>query len=111
METNSKEIVLSFIKAINEEDFKTAKTLVSDDMKFEGVLASRNGATAYFDDMEKMKMKYDIQKIIAEGDDVSMLSDVTSNGATLFTSSWYQLKSGKINFLKVVFDPRPVLEK
>jgi len=56
---NAKEIVMSLIKALNEEDFKTARKYVSDDFSFAGVLGSRDGGDVYFDDMKKMKLKYD----------------------------------------------------
>jgi len=108
--TNAKETVLSFVNSLNEEDFKTARSYVSDDMTFAGVLGSRNGAEAYFKDMEKMKLKYEIKKVFAECDDVCLLSDVSMQGVTMFTCSWYHVEGGKINSLKVVFDPRPVLE-
>jgi hypothetical protein len=105
-----KEIVLSCINALNNEDFKTAKSYVSDDMTFEGVLGSRNGADAYFNDMEKMKLKYDIIKAFVDGDDVCLLYNLQMSGLTLFGCGWYHVNDGKINSLKVVFDPRPVLE-
>jgi len=108
--SSTKEIVLSFIKSLNDEDFKTARNHVNNDMKFEGVLASRNGADAYFEDMKKMMLKYEVIKAFAEGNDVCLLSDVSMQGVTMFACSWYQLKDGKINLIKVVFDPRPALE-
>ena len=40
--TGAKETVLSFIKSMNKEDFNTARTYVSDDLVFEGVMGSRN---------------------------------------------------------------------
>ena len=110
-ENPSKETVLSFIAFLNEEDFSSAKELASDDLYFDGVLAKRDGKTAYFNDMEKMKMKYDVVKVFVDGNDVCLLSNVTSGGTSMFTCSWYQLKDGKISSLKVVFDPRPALEK
>ncbi len=108
-ETNAKEIVTSFVEALNNEDFKTARNYVSDDMVFAGVLASRNGADKYFKDIEKMKMKYEIKKVL-DGNDVCILSDVSMQSVSMFTCSWYKVKNGKINSLKVVFDPRPALE-
>ncbi len=63
-ETNAKEIVTSFVESLNNEDFKTAKTYVSDNMTFVGVLGSRNGAEAYFKDMKKMKLKCEIKKVL-----------------------------------------------
>ena len=38
--SNAKEVVMSFVKALNNEDFKTAKSYVSDNMSFLGPLAS-----------------------------------------------------------------------
>jgi len=48
--------VLSFIDALNNEDFKSARKLTTDDLRFEGVMGTREGADAYFADMEKMKL-------------------------------------------------------
>lgn len=106
----SSAIVLSCINALNEEDFDKAKNYVSDDMVFEGVLGSRNSAEAYFSDMKKMKLKYDILKAFEEDDDVCLLYNLHMGELVLFGCGWYHLKDGKINSLKVVFDPRPVLE-
>ena len=109
-QNNAKETVLSFIKALNEEDFKTARKYANEDLAFVGVLGSRNGAEAYFSDMERMKIKYSIQKAIAEGDDVCLLYDLVLDGTNIFGCGWYQLVNGKISTIKVVFDPRPILE-
>ncbi len=105
-----KEIVSSFLASINEEDFAAAKACVTDDMKFEGVLGFRDGADAYFSDMEKMKLKYEIKKMIAEGNDVCVLYDIDMSGEKINTFGWYHVKHGKIGYIKVVFDPRPILE-
>jgi len=109
-EINTKEVVLSFIEALNNRDFKVARSYVNDDMSFVGVLGSRDGAEAYFNDMERMLLKYDIKKVFAEEDDVCLLYDFTLSGVTLFGCGWYHLKNGKISSLRVLFDPRPILE-
>ena len=109
-ETYVKEIVLSFINAMNEEDFEKAKTFVSPDMKFIGVMGSRDGSDAYFSDMEKMKLKYDIKKAFADGNDVCLFYDIQMSGITIFSCGWYEVEQGKIKSFRVVFDPRPLLE-
>ncbi|SFE97721.1 SnoaL-like domain-containing protein [Chitinophaga sp. CF118] len=109
-ENNTKETVLSFINALNVEDFKAARKLVSEDLIFIGVLGTRNGAEAYFSDMEKMKLKYEIKKVFADGDDACLLYNINMGSVTVFASGWYQLANGKISSFKVVFDPRPLLE-
>ena len=108
--SKSKEVVLSFLKSLNAEDFKTARDYVNDNMTFDGVLGSRNGADAYFKDMSKMKFKYEIEKAFSDGDDVCMLYDINMSGTKIFTCGWYHLENGKISSLKVVFDPRSVLK-
>ncbi|MEO6549124.1 MAG: nuclear transport factor 2 family protein [Ferruginibacter sp.] len=105
-----KEVVLAFVKSINEEDFKTAKTYASESMSFMGVLGSRNGSEAYFDDMKKMLLKYNIIKVFSDEDDVCLLYNLTMANITIFGCGWYHVEDGKVASLRVVFDPRTVLE-
>lgn len=106
----SKEVILGFVDALNHEDFEGARKCVTDDLKFVGVLGSREGGDAYFRDMKRMRLKYDVKKAFADGDDVCLLFDVTMAGVTVFCAGWYQLSDGKIRSVRVIFDPRPVLE-
>jgi len=108
--SDSKAIVLSYLKALNDEDFETARSLVTEDLTFDGVLGTRRGAGEYFSDMEKMKLKYKVIKAFVDNEDVCVLYDVIMGGLPVFTCGYYQLKNGRIKSLKVVFDPRPVLE-
>lgn len=105
-----KGLVRSYVDALNKEDFRTARRYVADDVSFDGVLGSRQGADAYFEDMERMRLKYDVKKVFADGNDVCVLYDVKMSGLGVFTCGWYQVEAGKIRSLKVVFDPRPVLQ-
>jgi len=107
--SDNAKVVLSLIQAINEEDFDTAARFATDDMTFEGVLGSRQGAAAYFGDMEKMKLKYDVQKVFVDQEDVCLFYDLTMDGKTIFGCAWYHLDGGKVSSLKVIFDPRPFL--
>ena len=106
----AREVVLSCIKAINEEDFREARRFVSEGITFEGVLGSRFGAEAYFQDMERMRLKYDLQKVFVEGDDVCVLYNLQISGKTIFGCGIYEVRNGRITALRVVFDPRPLLE-
>ncbi|GAA4313651.1 hypothetical protein GCM10023149_09490 [Mucilaginibacter gynuensis] len=55
----AKDVVLACIDAINNKDFELVHTYANDDMQFIGVLESRDGAEAYFADMERMQLEYD----------------------------------------------------
>jgi len=106
---NAREVVMACVNAINQEDFKTTRQYVSDDMSFVGVLGSRQGADSYFADMERMRLKYDVKKVFVDGNDVCLFYDLSISGTTIFVSAWYQVTEGKIQSLKVVFYPRPLL--
>ncbi|QKJ31338.1 nuclear transport factor 2 family protein [Mucilaginibacter mali] len=108
--TNAGETVTAFLKALNNEDFQQARQYASDDIQFEGVMGSRDGADAYFADMEKVKLKYHIKRLFADGDDVAVFYDIDMGGKTIFSSGWYHVNDGKISWFKVLFDPRPLLE-
>jgi hypothetical protein len=110
VESAAKTTVLSYIDSLNKEDFDAARELVTDDMTFTGVLGTREGAEAYMQDMRKMKMKYDVKKAFADGDDVCLFYDITLGAITFFSAGWYQVKGDKIKSFRVVFDPRPLLE-
>jgi limonene-1,2-epoxide hydrolase len=109
--TNSaKELVTAFVTALNNEDFAAARSYLTDDMKFIGVLGTRDGGDAYINDMQRMKIKYNVQKTFADGNDVCLLADIAISGTTIFNCGWYQVAGNKIKSLKVVFDPRPLLK-
>jgi len=56
-----KYIVPAFVKALNEDDLKTARTYVWYYMDFKGVITTREGAANYFEVLAKMNFKYAIK--------------------------------------------------
>lgn len=107
---SAKEVVLAFIEAMNKSDYKEARNYVDEDLTFEGVLGSRQGAEVYFKDMEKMRFRYDIQKVWADKEDVALFYEINMSGTFVPTFGWYKVKEGKIVSIRVLFDPRPVLQ-
>lgn len=107
---NAREIVESFLDALNRKDYDRARTYLRDDMQFIGVLGKRDGADEYIADMSKMQFRYAIQKVIADDHDVAVFYDIDMGGITAFSAGWYHMAYGKIKTFKVLFDPRPVLE-
>lgn len=106
---NSKAVVLSFIQALNAEDFDLARTQLHDDMSFKGVMGERNGADTYISDMQKMKLKYDIQKIFVDNNEVCLWYNIMMENNNILSCGWYKLEDEKIKSFQVVFDPRPLL--
>ena|ERR1700744_1205652 len=111
LSADTKELVLLFIEALNDEDFENARKYLNKDFTFKGVMGSRDGADAYMQDMQKMKFKYKIKKAVADDHDVSILYDFTQGGVTLPGCAWYHVADHKIKSLTVIFDPRPLLDK
>jgi hypothetical protein len=107
----TKEVVLGLGKALNDENYEAARRYVSDSMKYVGPFGSRDGAEAYLHEIERLHLKFDIQKIFADKKDVCVLYDITVSGITLFACGWFQVEMGKVQSLRVTFDPRPLLEK
>jgi hypothetical protein len=105
----AKEVVLALGKALNDESFELARRYVSDDIKYVGPLSSRNGVEAYLEEIERLRLKFDIQKIFVDDQDVCLLYDITVSGITLFACGWFQVEAGKVSSLRVIFDPRPVI--
>lgn len=93
---SAKDVIVSLIGALNREDFATAR-------KYVGVLGSRQGAEAYFKDMEHMRLKYNIQKAFVEGDDVCLIYDLKISGMTIFSCGLYHVRNGQVDSLEVLF--------
>jgi len=111
MKTN-KEIVLSFLNALNEENFDTARMLLNPSFSFKGPLGERAGADVYINDMKKMKFKYDIDKVFENKNEVCLIYDINmGKGKPIKTCGIYQLEDDKLSSLYVLFDPRPVLDE
>lgn len=106
----SEQLVLDFLNALNRERFAEARKMLSDDFQFAGVLGKRDGGDAYMEDMKKMKMKYAVKMVFTNGDDIAVLMDLTTSGKTLENFAWYHVEDGRLKSLKVLFDPRPLLE-
>ncbi len=111
MEKTPKYIVLKFIESLNKEDFDTAFELLESNMIFEGVLGSREGSENYIADMKEMKLKYNIKEVMTNGSHVAVFYMINMGGKEIFSSGWYVVSGEKIQRFKVVFDPRPLLEK
>ena len=113
---NSKEIVISYLNALSDQDFKTARSYLKDDMSFQAPIASYNSADEYFKGNEELRSKYgvkvtyDIKKIFSDDSDVCAFFDFSLGSSTLFACGWFKVEGDKIKSIKVVFDPRPIFD-
>ena len=110
--TSAREIVESYQAALGKGDFATARTLMQDNMTFQGPLDTFNKADDYLEALKKLAsiiQRIDLKKVFVDGEDVCVLYDMVTNtpAGTAFIAEWYQVKGGKITALRAVFDARP----
>ena len=107
---DARETVMSYIKALDSQDYVSARKWLCDNVLVKGPAGEAFRSPDEFISMMKNQHgKYDVKKVFADGEDVCLLYDFIANTATVFFSSWYKVKNGKINSIQTVFDPRPFM--
>jgi len=109
---HANEIVQSHQAALGAGDFATARTLMRDDMTFQGPFDTFTTADEYLAALKRLAAiieRIELKKVFVDGDDVCVLYDMVTNtpAGTAFIAEWYQVKEGKISSLRAVFDARP----
>jgi len=105
--SQSKEVVMSYIRALGGQEYEKALGLLHDDVRITGPGGDSFGKpTDFIGMLRKYRGKYIVRKAFVDGDDVCVLYDLATTGPTVFMSSWYQIKNGKIASIQTVFDPR-----
>jgi hypothetical protein len=112
--TNSVEIATDFTKAWTTGDFETVRSLVADDVVFQGPMATVQGADDYIASLEKLQENVRGARIIAAfGDDDSallMYDLITKTAGPITCAKLLTIKQGRIIADKLTFDPRKLLD-
>ena len=104
---NPKEVVLSYIRALDGSQYDKAMEYLEDKVRIRGPAGETFGKpTDFIEMLMKYRGRYDIKKVFAEGDDVCVLYDLVTTGSAVYMCSWYQVKNGKIASIRTVFDPK-----
>jgi hypothetical protein len=102
-----KEVVMAYIGALDDQRYDEALGLLLDDVRIRGPAGETFGKPLDFIEMlRKYRGRYDVKKVFADGDDVCVLYDLVTTSATVFMSSWYEVKAQRIAVIQSVFDPR-----
>jgi len=103
----AKEVVMSYIDAMDKRDYATAKRYLSANVFIKGPAGEAfRSANEFLKMMESQRGRYEMKKVFVDGDDVCLLYDFITERVTTFFCSWYQIKEGKIATIRTVFDPR-----
>jgi limonene-1,2-epoxide hydrolase len=103
-----KEVVLSYIKALDNQDYNSARNYLKDNIRIKGnSTQSFNKPRDFIEMLRRLRGKYEIKKVFADGQDVCLLYNFETPVATVFMCSWYQVKDGRIASIQTIFDPHP----
>jgi hypothetical protein len=95
-------------------DLDTTRSLLSDDVTFDGPMGHTEGADAYVTGVAQMAQMVGgvhLKKLIVDGDDVCIMYDLLSEPAgPMPTVGWYHFDGDKIDAVRAYFDPRPLTE-
>ncbi len=102
-----KEVVLSYIRALDGRQYDDALIHLHEKVRIRGPAGETFGKPLDFIEMlRKYQGRYDVKKVFSDGNDVCVLYDLKTSGPTVFMSSWYEVKDGRIISIQTVFDPR-----
>jgi len=106
------EIVQQYHGAFGSGDSAKARSLLADDLRFEGPIEHFDSADDYMRSVSKLAQIVtgtDMKKIVEDGDDVVTIYDLHTNtpAGTSHVAEWARVKGGKIAEMRVFFDARP----
>jgi ketosteroid isomerase-like protein len=103
-------VVARYFAAFGSGDITTVRQLLNDNLSFVGPFDTFNNA----DDLIKALAALapavkgiEQRKVMVEGDDVATFYDMITPMGTSPIAEWHHVKDGKIDAIRVYFDPRP----
>jgi hypothetical protein len=109
--TDAAGVAEAFFDAWTGKDFDRARSLLHDDLSFQGPIESFSDADSYIASLRQLSgivTGADKQKLFVDGEDVCVIYDLkTAPVPSSRTCEWYRVRNGKIAWVSVVFDARP----
>jgi SnoaL-like domain len=100
-----------FFDAWTSKDFDRARTLVHDEVSFDGPIDSFTDADSYLASLRNLSQIVtgaEKRRVFVDGDDVCVIYDLkTAPVPSSRTCEWYRVRDGKVAAVSVVFDARP----
>jgi hypothetical protein len=94
---------------------QTTRSLLAEDVTFVGPMGHTKGADDYVSGVARMAdliTGIALKKVVADGDDVCIMYELSTPGGALSTVGWYHFaKNEKIDSVRAYFDPRPLTEQ
>jgi len=110
MADDAANVATTYFDAWKTNDFDTMRSLVAEDVSFEGPLAMLVGAEDYIKGIQGLSQVITdivIQKVFVDGQDVLTWYVMhTTVAAPVAVANWLHVEEGKITALRVAFDAR-----
>ncbi|MFW9929038.1 MAG: nuclear transport factor 2 family protein [Candidatus Thorarchaeota archaeon] len=104
---NPKDIVIEYIKALDEYNYNKAKKYLNEKVKIHGPAGEAfSNPTDFINMLQRFRGKYDMKKVFVDGNDVCVLYDLKTSNVTAFMASWYQIDNNKIISVRTIFDSK-----
>ena len=108
---DSAHLAEEFLDAWTTKDLERARTLLKDDLHFEGPIDTFDDADSYMASLTQLSgivTGAEKLKVFVDGDDACIVYDLkTAPVPTARTAEWYRVSDGKISWVTAVFDARP----
>ena len=106
------EIAAAYLEAWQAGDFDRLRSILADEVTFEGPLGRASNADECIAGLRRMSQIVTaivIHKTFIDGPDALTWFDLyTSQTDPMPTVNWRHIENGKITWIRVTFDPRPL---
>jgi hypothetical protein len=111
--TEAGELAAAYYESWQARDFDRLRSLLADDVTFQGPLGTADGAEACaagVEGMSRIVTEVAVRHIFAAGQDAVTWFDLhTEVAPPCPTASWIHVADGRIQTIQATFDPRPLL--
>lgn len=112
MAINAQDIASRYVESWKARDFDAFRSLLADDVTFDGSLGHARNADEYvagIEGMSSMVTDIVVHKMCTNGSDVVTWFDLcTADAGPLPTANWSHVENGRITRIQVAFDPWPL---
>ena len=112
MAEDAEQVAATYFSAWKGRDFATFRSVLADDVVFDGPLGHVEGGDACARGLQQMSQIVTdivVQKRFVDGPDVLTWFDLhTSVAPPCPTANWSHVENGKVTRVRVAFDPRPL---
>lgn len=107
---NSKKVVAMYSEAMKKGDFATVRSVLADNLDFQGPIAKHSNADDLVKDLQnlgKIVQGMELKKEFVDGKDVCLIYDLITKMGVAPVAEWHHVEGDKITSIRVFFDARP----